>query len=275
MHVGIGMRGPHEREIIEFEPDVDWLEVHTENYFGEGGAPIDNLMLAGEAYPISLHGVGLSLGSCDPLSREHLKKLKHLVELVGPIFVSEHLSWASIDGVYFNDLLPLPYTEEALQHFCNRVAEVQEFLGRTILIENPSSYLQYRHSTIPEWEFLNDIHVRTGAKLLLDVNNVYVSACNQSFDPMEYLRCISAEAVSEIHLAGHTVKTVDGVELLIDDHASPVCAEVWALYETTLELTGPKPTIVEWDTALPPLVRLVLEADAARQRLETYCAVAS
>jgi uncharacterized protein len=265
---GIGLRGPHMVELLRTAPDVGWLEVHSENFFGDGGAPITCLLNARRDYPISLHGVGMSLGSVDPLNMEHLASLQHLIDLVEPGLISEHLSWSSIDGVYFNDLLPLPYTEEALIHFCERVDRIQDNLGRSILIENPSSYLSYRHSVIPEWEFISEINRRTGAGLLLDVNNLLVSAFNLRFDPLDYLAEIPAEQVMEIHLAGHTEKTFPDGKLLIDDHASPVCDAVWELYARTLDLTGPKPTLIEWDADLPPLAELVGEAATARNYLE-------
>jgi len=266
---GIGLRGPHMQELLETRPDVGWLEVHSENFFGDGGAPIQNLLRTREDYPISLHGVGLSVGSTDALDTAHLSRLLHLIQIIDPVLVSEHLSWGSVGGIHFNDLLPLPYTEEALIHFCGRVVQVQDYLGRKILIENPSSYLRYRHSTIPEVEFLTAISERTGAGLLLDVNNVFVSACNLDFDPLEYLAAVRGDLVAEIHLAGHTLKKFPDGELRIDDHASPVSDEVWSLYVATLELIGEKPTLIEWDADLPPLDQLVAEADVARQHLET------
>ncbi len=264
---GIGLRGPHMQELLENRPDVGWLEVHSENFFGYGGAPIHNLLLAREDYPISLHGVGLSIGSGDTLDAMHLARLAHLVQMVEPVFVSEHLSWGSVNGVHFNDLLPLPYTEEALDHFCLHVCQVQDYLGRKILIENPSSYLRYRHSVIPESEFLTAVCRRTGAGLLLDVNNVFVSACNHHFDPLEYLADVPGELVDEIHLAGHTLKKFSEGEIRIDDHASPVSDAVWSLYVETLKLIGAKPSLIEWDVELPPLDRLVAEANIAGQHL--------
>jgi uncharacterized protein (UPF0276 family) len=266
---GIGLRGPHMIELEETSPDVGWLEVHSENYFGNGGSPIHYLSKIREDYPISLHGVGLSLGSSDPLNREHLGHLQRLIDRVEPGLVSEHLSWGSIDGVYFNDLLPLPYTEEALQHFSERVLQVQDNLRRNILIENPSSYLSYRHSVIPEAEFLSEICRRTGAGLLLDINNVFVSAFNLCFDPLEYLASIPGEHVAEIHLAGHSEKIFPDGKLLIDDHASTVSQAVWELYAHTLGLIGDKPTLIEWDAELPGLAELVAEAQTAQACLDT------
>lgn len=267
---GIGLRGPHMQELLETSPNVGWLEVHSENFFGEGGAPIECLLRARRDYPVSLHGVGLSIGSTDPLDNEHLRQIQRLISKVDPVFVSEHLSWGSIGGIHFNDLLPLPYTEEALRHFCARVVQIQDKLRRTILIENPSSYFRYRHSTIPEWEFITAISERTGAGLLLDVNNVFVSACNHHFDPLEYLAGVPGEMVEEIHLAGHTLKQFPDGELRIDDHASPVSDDVWSLYAETLSMIGTKPTLIEWDADLPSLDRLVAESDVARQHIETW-----
>lgn len=269
VNAGIGLRGPHMIELNETSPDVGWLEIHSENYFGDGGSPIHYLLKIRENYPISLHGVGLSLGSSDPLNRDHLSHLNRLIDQVEPGLISEHLSWGSIDAVYFNDLLPLPYTEEALQHFSERVLQVQDNLRRNILIENPSSYLKYRHSTIPEWEFLNEVCQRTGAGLLLDVNNVFVSAFNLNFDPHQFLASIAGEIVAEIHLAGHAEKSFADGTLLIDDHASPVSQAVWELYVDTLSLIGNKPTLIEWDTELPTLSDLVGEANTAQNYLDT------
>jgi len=265
---GIGLRGPHMIEMDKTTPDVGWLEVHSENYFGDGGAPIHYLSKIRENYPISLHGVGLSLGSSDPLNREHLAHLQQLIDRVEPGLISEHLSWGSIDGVYFNDLLPLPYTEEALRHFSERVLQVQDNLRRNILIENPSGYLSYRHSIIPESEFLREICQRTGAGLLLDVNNVFVSAFNLNFDPLEYLASIPGEYVAEIHLAGHSEKIYPDGKLLIDDHASPVNQAVWELYANTIDLIGSRPTLIEWDSELPNLDKLVAEAQTAQTYLD-------
>jgi uncharacterized protein len=260
---GIGLRAPHYRDVLDFLPGVGWLEVHSENYFGAGGRPLDYLERIRAHYPISLHGVGLSLGSADSLNPVHLRKLKGLIERVEPGLVSDHLSWSSVGGRYLNDLLPLPYTEEALAHFCRRVEEVQEFLGRRILVENPSSYLEYRESAIPEWEFLREVAEVTGCGILLDVNNVYVSASNHGFDARRYIDSMPARYVSEIHLAGFTRNPTDAGEILIDTHSKPVADEVWTLYARVIDRTGEVPVLVEWDADLPPLTVLVAEAHRA------------
>ncbi len=273
--VGIALKHQHYRDWLDTPPPVGWLEVHSENYFG-GGRPLAVLESLRADYPVSLHGVGLSLGSAGPLSRDHLQRLKTLQHRVEPAMMSEHLSWSSAPGAFLADLLPLPYTEEALALFCAHVEETQDFLGRRILIENPSSYLAFDHSTIPEWEFLAAVVERSGCGLLLDVNNIYVSACNHGFDPLNYLDALPAAAVGEIHLAGHSVRQVGGRELRIDDHGSTVCDDVWALYAQTVARLGPRPALIEWDSAVPPLQGLLSEAEKAQHILagqkEAACA---
>lgn len=258
-NAGIGLRAPHYLDILSAPPAIGWFEAHSENYFAEGGLPLYYLEQIRSRYPLSLHGVGLSLGSTDPLNTEHLRKLKSLVDRFEPGLVSEHLSWASVSGRYFNDLLPLPYTEEALAHVASRIMQVQDFLGRQILVENVSSYLQFKQSTIPEWVFLAEISTRSGCGILLDVNNIYVNAVNHRFDPLEYLRAIPAKAVQEIHLAGFDSSD----ECLIDTHGKAVCDDVWALYAHALALVGNMPTLIEWDTDIPALSVLLEEAGKA------------
>lgn len=270
---GIGLRAEHYRETVETLPPVGWLEAHSENYFGDGGAPLEYLEQARAHYPISLHGVGLSLGSSDELNRRHLHKLKGLIDRIEPGLVSDHLSWSSVDGIYLNDLLPLPYTEEALHLFTRRVEQAQDFLGRELLVENPSSYLRYEHSTIPEWEFISEVAKVSGCGILLDVNNVYVSATNHDFDARRYLRAIPAGKVREMHLAGFTVNRHPEGDILVDTHNAPVADEVWKLYRQAVEKLGNIPTLIEWDTDLPPLEVLLDEARKADAILEAAHAV--
>lgn len=272
---GIGLRAPHVRELLERRPKVAWLEVHSENYFAPAGRAVAELDAVRRDYPLSLHGVGLSLGSTDPLDEVHLDKLVLAVERFAPALVSEHLCWTSSGGSHFHDLLPLPYTEEALAHVTSRIALVQERLGRRILIENVSSYLEFEHSTIPEWEFLREVAARSGCGVLLDVNNVYVSAMNHGFDPRVYIDSIPARDVAEIHLAGHVRNEVEGGSILIDSHSRPVAGAVWDLYDYTLALTGPKPTLIEWDSELPSLEGLLAESDKAGAHLERRHAAAA
>ena len=265
---GIGLRPQHYGEVEDSHPPVGWFEVHSENYFGKGGKPLFHLEKVRADYPVSLHGVGLSLGSTDPLDALHMEKLKLLVGRIDPGLVSEHLSWGSSGGVFLNDLIPLPYTEESLSHIADRICLVQDFLGRRILIENPSSYLEYEHSTLPESVFLVEAARRSGCGILLDVNNVHVSCRNHGWDAIDYINGIPAGLVKEIHLAGHTLNRFEGGEILIDTHNRPVCDEVWQLYEYTLQCLGPHPTLIEWDADIPPLQVLVGEAKKADRFME-------
>ena len=260
--VGIGLRSPHVSEIAATRPELGFLEVHAENYMAETPA-LDRLLELRRDYPVSLHGVALSLGSAEALDRGHLVRLKALIEQVEPVLVSEHLAWSAIGGVYLNDLLPLPYTEASLDLFCRHVKEAQEGLGRRLLIENPSSYLRYRASQIPEAEFMTEIARRTGCGVLCDVNNIYVSAFNFGFDPIAYLQALPVEAIGEIHLAGH--HAAEGVDILIDDHGSRVAEPVWQLYAAALRRFGPVLTLIEWDTNLPALDVLLEEARRAEE----------
>ena len=253
---GIGLRDPHHAQVLASPPAIGWFEVHSENFFGQGGAPVHLLETVRAQYPVSLHGVGLSLGSADPLSELHLKKLKKLVARIEPAAVSEHLCWSSVSGHYLNDLLPLPYSNAALEWVAHRIDAAQEYLGRQLLIENISSYLQFRDADMSEWDFVAALARRTGCGLLLDVNNVYVSACNHGFDAMTYINAMPAASVMEIHLAGHE----EDAGVLVDTHSRPVCAEVWDLYEQTLGRLGKTPTLIEWDSELPALQTLLDEA---------------
>lgn len=260
---GIGLRHPHYRDVLDSKPPVGWFEVHSENYFGKGGLPLFYLERIRMDYPISLHGVGMSLGSIDPLDRWHLKRLKELIERIEPGLVSEHLSWSSFGGAYLNDLAPMPYHRESLGHMVDRIQDVQDLLGRQILIENPSSYLEFQDSTYSESVFLAELSRRSGCGVLLDVNNIYVSCQNHGWNAMDYLHDIPGDRVMEIHLGGHTVNQWAGRKILIDTHDAPVCQDVWDLYETALWLIGSKPTLVEWDTDVPELNVLLKEAHQA------------
>jgi uncharacterized protein len=249
--------------VAETRPEIAWLEVHTENYMG-GGKPIADLEAIRADYPVSLHGVGLSLGSAEDLDVVHLERIRQIAERIEPALVSEHLSWSVVDGRYLADLLPLPMTEEALDIVCRHVDRAQAYLRRGILLENPSTYLRWRYSTIPEWEFLAAVASRTGCGILCDVNNIYVSAANHGWDPSAYLAALPPAAIGEIHLAGHSVRELeDGRVLRIDDHGSCVIPEVWALYTEALVRFGPAPTLIEWDTNIPALEVLLGEASRA------------
>lgn len=260
---GIGLRFAHHEAVRAEPPDVGWLEVHSENYFG-GGSPLAHLEAIRARYPISLHGVGLSLGSADALDARHLHRVAELVRRIEPALVSEHLAWSTFEGRYFADLLPLPFTEESLEVVCRNVERVQETLGREILLENASACLRYRHSILSEWEFLGEIARRTGCGILCDVNNIAVSASNLGFNARRYLTGLPREHVAEIHLAGHQLRLLpDGRSIRIDDHGSRVSDEVWGLYREALTLFGPVPTLIEWDTNIPPLEDLLDEAAKA------------
>jgi hypothetical protein len=268
---GIGLRSPHVAELLATRPVVGWLEVHAENYMG-GGPAVRALERLRADYPVSVHGVGLSLGSADGLDAAHLERLACLVERLEPALVSEHLAWSVTGGVYLNHLLPLPYSRESLAVVCEHVGRLQDRLRRPVLIENPSSYLRLRHSPIPEPEFLDALARRTGCRLLCDVNNVYVTCTNLGGDPARYLEAIDRRAVAEIHLAGHAVNDADGRRILIDDHGSRVADAVWRLYARALARFGPVPTLVEWDTDVPPLAVLLEEAATAGAMLAAAAA---
>lgn len=265
---GIGLRSPHLGEIHDTRPAVGWLEAHAENYMG-GGPALRTLERLRRDYPLSVHGVGLSLGSADGLDAGHLERLARLVERLEPALVSEHLAWSVSGGAYLNHLLPLPYTDETLAVVSEHVGRVQERLGRAILVENPSGYLRFRDGTRSEAEFLTALARRTGCGLLCDVNNIHVTCANLGGEPDEYLAALPAEAIGEIHLAGHAVNDADGRPILIDDHGSPVAPPVWRLYERALARYGARPTLIEWDTDVPPLAVLLGEAAQAARRLAT------
>ncbi len=256
---GIGLRSVHMVEIMETRPAIGFLEVHAENYM-TGSPALGALETLRRDYPISIHGVGLSLGSAGALDRDHLARFRSLVDRIDPDLVSEHLSWSGFAGTYVNDLLPLPYTEESLEVVSAHIDDAQTALGRRLLIENPAAYLRFRNSAIPEAEFLAELVRRTGCGILCDINNLYVNADNFGFDPWAYLTALPARAIGEIHLAGHHRADVDGRSILIDDHGSAVAKPVWDLYAHALDRFGPKPTLIEWDSRLPALAVLLGEA---------------
>jgi uncharacterized protein len=274
---GIGLCAEHFTEFTARRPSVAFVEVHSENHFARGGRPWHHLVQARRDRPVSLHGVGLSIGSVDPLDDDHLDRLHALVRAIEPALVSEHLCWSSLGGVHTHDLLPLPFTDEAVAHVVQRVQRVQERLRRRILLENVSSYFQYADAAMPEWAFVGEVCRRSGCGLLLDVNNVFVSAHNHGFDALAYLHALPADAVQEIHLAGFTRRMLDeqDAEILIDTHDAPVADEVWSLYAAAIDRFGPVATLIEWDTGLPALDVLLAEAAKADTILEARRACAA
>lgn len=257
---GLGLRSVHYPDFLQNAVPVDFVEVISENFMIPGGRPLDILDRVRARHPVALHGVSMSIGSADGLDRDHLARLKTLVDRVDPLFVSDHLCWTRIDGFNSHDLLPLPYTQEAMDVVCANIAHAQDVLGRAMLIENPSSYVQFAQADATEWQFIAEMCARTGCDLLLDVNNIFVSATNHGFDALEYIRGVPAERVRQIHLAGHT----QGEHLLIDTHDRPVPASVWSLYEAALARVGPVATMIERDDDIPPLADLLAELDTAR-----------
>lgn len=255
---GVGLRSPHYQHIFAHKPAVPWFEVLSDNYLGAGGLPLHHLERVRQDYPITLHGVGMSLGSTDPLNFDYLNRLKQLAERLEPAYISDHLAWISTGQHYLNDLVPLPYTDAVLSHVASRISQVQDFLGRRILIENPSPYLAFADSTMPEWVFVRELLAKANCNLLLDVNNVYVGAVNHNFDPLDYLKALPRDRVKEIHLAGYEER--EGY--LFDTHGYPVHPPVWKLYEAALERFGAVPTLIEWDTDLPSFP--ILQAEAAK-----------
>lgn len=269
---GIGLRPTHMPEIAADPnslPPGLWLEVHSENFLSAGGPRLAMLDDIRARHAISCHGVGLSLGSHAGLDKAHLDRLKRLFDRVQPALISEHLAWSVIDGAYLNDLLPLPFDEEAFATVAKNVDTAQQVFGRQILVENPSSYVSYASSVIPEWEFLSRLVDKTGCGLLFDVNNAYVSARNTDGNAQDYVRNVPARAIAEIHLAGHTVEDSGDNEVLVDTHSRQVGSPVWELYRETIARLGPKPTLIEWDLDLPPLSMLIEEANKAQAILDT------
>jgi uncharacterized protein (UPF0276 family) len=261
---GLGLRVDHYEAILADNPPVDWFEALTENYLVPGGKPLDYLMRIRERYPMVMHGVSMSIGSTQPLDRNYLAQVKALAARVEPQWVSDHLCWTGIAGRNMHDLLPLPYTEEALANVVERVRTVQDILGRRILLENVSSYVSYRDSQVTEWEFLSEIARRADCLILLDVNNIYVSSVNHEFDPLDYLNAIPVDRVQQIHLAGHE----NHGDYLIDTHDHPVPDPVWELYRAAVRRFGSVSTMIERDANIPPLEELCAELDAARQLAE-------
>jgi hypothetical protein len=265
---GIGLKPIHFTEILETKPDIGWFEVHPENYLVAGGPLHHYLTRIRNDYPLSFHSVGMSLGSVEGPYLLHIHRLQALCERYQPALISDHLSWSRWEHMYLNDLLPMPYTEAALQVLLANVDRVQNILGRSIAIENPSTYLTLPAAEMAEYEFLVELARRSGASILLDVNNIHVSASNHGWSATRYLEHIPAPLVSEIHLAGHKVELTESGSLLIDDHGSQVCPEVWALYARALQLLGPRPTLLEWDTNVPALPVLLQEAATADDYLQ-------
>lgn len=263
---GIGLRAAHHERVSAERPDIPWLEVHTENFLGGGATPA-LLETLRERYAISLHGVGLSLGSADGPDEDHLARIAALVRRIEPAAISDHVSWSVTGGVYFNDLLPIPYDEEALAVIARNVGRFQDAIGRPVMVENPSTYLRHAQSDRAEPQFLAELCQRSGCGLLLDVNNVFVSTENHGDDARAYLAAVAHLPIGEIHLSGHHLRRIGNRSIRIDDHGSPVSDPVWALYEHALALIGPRPTLIEWDSALPPLETLLAEAGKAQERL--------
>ena len=265
---GVGYKPQHFHDITADAAPVGWLEIHAENYMGDGGRPLAQLRTLAERFPVSVHGVGLSIGGEGPLDPDHLARLKHLCDWLDPASFSEHLAWSTHDSHFLNDLLPLPYTPDTLTRVADHIDALQEVLGRPMLLENPSSYLAFDESTLSETQFLDELARRTGCGLLLDVNNVFVSATNLGLDARAYIDAFPLDRVGEIHLGGHDADEDDhGAPLLIDSHGREVADPVWALLEYTLARSGPRPVLIEWDTDVPDWPVLAAEARRAEAAL--------
>lgn len=265
---GVGYKAQHYTQIMESTGPLGWLEIHAENYMGEGGRPIAQLRHLSQRFPISVHGVGLSIGGTNDLDKDHLARLKHLISWLNPASFSEHLAWSTHDSHFFNDLLPLPYTQKTLARVAAHINQVQETVGRQMLLENPSSYLSFAESTMSETTFLRELVAKTGCGLLLDVNNVFVSATNLKTSPQAYIDDFPLHAVGEIHLGGHDEDEDEtGAPLLIDSHGKAVVDPVWALLDYTLAKSGPKPLLIEWDNDVPEWPALAAEIARADQAL--------
>ncbi|WP_163833506.1 MNIO family bufferin maturase [Spartinivicinus ruber] len=258
---GLGLRTNHFQDIIDFQPQVDWFEIISENFMVAGGKPKYYLHKIREQYPMVMHGVSLSIGSTDPLDFNYLKKLKVLINEVEPVWVSDHLCWTGVNHINSHDLLPLPYTQEAIDHVVTRIQQVQDFLGRQILLENVSSYLSYQDSEMSEWEFYQEVVARADCYMLLDINNIYVSARNHGFSANDYLYHIDPQRVRQFHLAGHT----DYGDYVIDTHDHDICDPVWSLYQKALHRFGAVSTMIERDDHIPPLAELLAELTVAKK----------
>ncbi|MGV6808370.1 MAG: MNIO family bufferin maturase [bacterium] len=258
---GLGLRSPHYQTIVDEKPNVDWFEIIAENYLVEGGKPLYWLDKIRADYPIVIHGVSLSIGGSDPLDHTYLQRLKQLASRIEPAWLSDHLCWTGLNGINAHDLLPLPYTEKTITHLVERIQRVQAYLGRQILLENVSSYITYQQSVLPEWEFYCEVCERADCFMLLDLNNVYVSAINHHFDPFEYLQALPTERIKQYHLAGHSYAE----PYLIDTHDTAIVEPVWALYRYALQRFGQVSTMIERDDHIPPLTELLTELDYARQ----------
>lgn len=268
---GLGLRVEHYQEILETQPPLDWLEILSENYFAPGGKPLHYLDQFRERYPLVMHGVSLSIGSSDPLNADYLRRLKSLARRIEPAWISDHLCWTGVDGHNLHDLMPLPYTEEAINHVAARVRQVQDTLGRRILLENVSSYVTYHQSQLTEWEFLSELAQRADCLILLDINNIYVSSYNHGFDPQAYLDGIPVERVQQFHLAGH--RNLGNV--IIDTHDEAVIDLVWNLYAQAVRRFGAVSTMIERDDNIPPLAELLAELEHARRIAEPILSAAA
>ncbi|MGE3680201.1 MAG: DUF692 domain-containing protein [Bdellovibrionales bacterium] len=272
--IGLGLRAPHYSHIAQSQPPLGWFEAISENYMGLSesgcGRPRKILESFRTDYEIVLHGVSLSIGSTDELNFSYLTKLKELAQAIQPMWISEHLCWTGVNGENVHDLLPLPFTKEAINHLASRISKVQDFLGRRILFENVSSYINFKHSEMTEWDFLGEISKQADCGILLDINNVYVNSVNHKFDPVAYLKALPSDRIGQIHLAGHSRQG----EILVDTHDAPVCNEVWDLFRVAVKLFGPISTMIEWDDKIPDFLRLKAEADKAEQIMSKEMEVA-
>ena len=263
---GLGLRKEHYEAVLSERPNVDWFEILSENYMVEGGKPLDYLTRIREHYPMVMHGVSMSIGSTEPLNFDYLKQLKELIKRVEPEWISDHLCWTGVNGLNLHDLMPLPYTEEAIKHVADRVSQVQDYLGQQILLENVSSYVSYSDSEMTEWEFFNEVTERADCNMLLDINNIYVSAYNHNFDPYTYLTAMPSERVHQFHLAGHTHEN----NLIIDTHDHPIADPVFDLYAAAVEHFGRVSTMIERDDNIPPLPELLTELEHVKNIAENH-----